>query len=132
MLFPRKLFERARCSEKEKATLVSTVRTVVALDLKVEREGLLALESNVEGSESFLAQGLREIISGTAGQTFEADLFACLVSCDLKGVALLERMIVAEGLMGINEGWNPETMKLRLLAYLGDSFFFAAMRAERQ
>lgn len=128
MMFDAVLFPRAQCTSGEREELISTVRKMVELSEQATREGILALANSAEKSDSFSAAGLRRVVDGVDPKQLHQELAALLASERSHGKALLERMIMAEAIQGINDGLSPRVLELKLLAYLGDHIFLRIMK----
>jgi flagellar motor component MotA len=126
MLFTAEVFERAACTAADKASLARLAGTMVGLAEKAAQEGLLALGNDAGEGDTILSRGLRMVIDGVEQERLQTDLRKLALAGGLGGKALLARMLVAEGILGINAGLRPELIRLKLLAYLGEEVCLTA------
>ena len=122
MVFDFNVFEKAACSEHDRRSLEPMMRTILSFSEKARREGLLALEEVIdEQSDPFIVTGLRLIVDGTSQEYFDELMLTSIASSNLKGKALLSRMVAFSGLRGLMRGDNPLLIKALLEAYVGYS-----------
>ena len=104
-------FERAKCSDEEKKTILPIMLRIIYLLEKARRQGLLSLEDDVEKIDSFLLKiGLTLIIDGTDPELVRSILDNYMYSSYLWGKELLERMVIIEGIMSIQDGDHPRIL----------------------
>lgn len=117
------LWRRARCSKKEKMKIVPLIETLTGLAVKARMEGLLALDDDMTAAEpGFLKKGLRLMVDGTDPGIVREILTTLMYAGGYSGRELLTRMIITDGVLGIQSGLLPELVRERMYAYLGDGF----------
>lgn len=106
---------------------LSTIDTLVALSERSRSEGILALEDEIpELSPPFLQIGIQLITDGTDSEEVAGILG---IARHAKGLTPKERalrLMIEEGVLGIQSGSNPRDLKVRLLAFLGEKRAIAA------
>lgn len=123
MKFDTRLWEKASCSKKDKKRIVPVVGTLVRLAEKSRREGLLAVEDDISSMKSrFLRAGLRLVLNGYDPDIVSDILLTRIHAGGFSGRELLERMIMMEGALCIQQGYSPSVVKERLFAFLGEEF----------
>ena len=123
MKFDTRLWEKASCSKKDKKRIVPVVGTLVRLAEKSRREGLLAVEDDISSMKSrFLRAGLRLVLNGYDPDIVSDILLTRIHAGGFSGRELLERMVMMEGTLCIQQGYSPSVVKERLFAYLGEEF----------
>lgn len=120
MVFEYEVFRRARCGRKEREKLRSLVELIVSLSEKARREGLLSLEFDTEEiKDKFLVRGLRLVVDGTDPAIVQDTLVTAVHASEIRGSPLLSRMMTVAGVLGIQQGWNPELIRRMLESYIG-------------
>lgn len=104
-----------------------TIDSLVSLSDMARKEGLLALEEAIPSlSPVYLKLGLQLVVDGTDPNTIRRVLYLARHAGDLNEREIALRMIIEDGVLGIQEGLNPRVLKTHLMAYLGEG---AAMQA---
>lgn len=106
----------------------ATLAAVLGLSATARKDGLLALESAADGAMPSLAEGIRAVVDGADHEAVRSAAIARLEAEGSTGDRLLAGMIAAEGILGIQAGAGPESLELRLAAYLGADRFGEALR----
>ena len=123
MIFDTRLWEKASCSKKDRKRVVPLIGTIVRLAEKSRREGLLAVEDDISSMESrFMRAGLRLVLNGYDPDIVTDILLTRIQAGGFSGRELLERMVMMEGALCIQQGYSPSVVKERLFAYLGEEF----------
>ncbi len=116
--------ERIQCSEAEKKECMTLVAEVVAMANKAKRNGLLSLVQEAEETPHFLLRkGLQLILEGVNPQMVEKTLQQYVLSDKHRGKELLQRCIIAEGVLAIQNGINPSIIKELLLSLFGEESY---------
>ena len=116
--------ERIQCSEAEKKECMSLVAEVVAMANKAKRNGLLSLVQEAEETTHFLLRkGLQLVLEGVNPQMLEITVRHYILSGKHHGKALLQRCIIAEGVLAIQNGVNPSIIKELLLSLFGEDSY---------
>ncbi|MFP4364912.1 MAG: hypothetical protein ACLFR1_13700 [Spirochaetia bacterium] len=98
-----------------------SIQQIKELAEKARREGLLALEDDLSSLDSFfLQQGVQLVCNGDEPDIIRAILMRLIASGGYTGVELLKRIILMEGVLGIQAGDNPRVLQTSLHAFLGE------------
>ena len=109
------------CTPEEKKPLLKIIAGIVNLANICRREGVLALEQQIEKTDDKLTKiGLGLICGGTDPKLVEGILSTFIVTSNKTGADLLSQLIVQDGLLQIQAGHNPRIIEEKLLAYMGD------------
>ncbi len=112
---------RSKCSEREKHQCMKLVADLVSLSIMARRNGLLSLIQVSEQSSSFLLnKGLQLVVDGVTPEVVRNVMESYIISGDYTGKALLERCIILEGVVAIQQGLHPKVTKELLLSFLGE------------
>ena len=121
------------CSKEEKLSCVSVINDVVYLANVARREGILALESEIQkSSNSYLKRGILFVIDGIVPNMVAGILGITSVFGFKTGVELLKELIMVEGILSIQAGENPRIIEEKLLSFLGDAMDDARKILEEQ
>jgi hypothetical protein len=124
--FARKI----RCSNDDKSDCLRLISEILTLAKKARGLGLLSLIEYIENCpHPFLGKGLQLIVDGEKPHAVREIMEIAIMSAGYRGKALLERCIILEGLMGIQSGLNPKSLKELLLAFLDEE---AGLRYENE
>lgn len=124
MKYEPELILRSKCSKSQKEKLISIINKIVAFSKQARFEGLLALENELENlANRFLRFGLKLIIDGVAPELVFDILSANIYYSHDKGVELLEKLIIRDGVLLIQSGDNHRVVLHKLAMYLGDYGF---------
>ena len=116
--------ERIQCNEAEKKECMALVARVVTMANKAKRNGLLSLVQEAEETPHFLLRkGLQLVLEGVNPQMVETTLQQYILSSNLSGKELLERCIIAEGVLAIQNGVNPTIIIEVLLSLFGEKSY---------
>lgn len=112
---------RVRCSEEDKRQCLHLISDILVLAKKARSLGLLSLIEYIEEFPTpFLRKGLQLIVDGEKPHTVREILEIAIMADGFRGRELLERCIILEGLMGVQAGLNPKSIKEMLLSFLGE------------
>ena len=121
MVVDWQIAERLQCSGDEKKELLSLVDYVVLEAEKARREGLLALEDDIEECKYPLLQfGLQLVVDGTDPSIIDGILSARILSSNKRGKDFLEQIISYTASLGIQQGNNPRIIEVHCFAFFGD------------
>ena len=113
--------ERIRCSEDEKSECIALVSQIVSMAKKAKRNGLLSLVQEAEETTYFLLRkGLQLVLEGVQPALVKTTLEYYILSGSYTGKALLERVIIMEGVLAIQKGVNPQIIQELLLSLFGE------------
>ncbi len=116
--------ERIQCSEAEKKECMSLVAEVVAMANKAKRNGLLSLVQEAEETPHFLLRkGLQLVLEGVNPQMVETTMKHYILSGKHHGRELLQRCIIVEGVLAIQNGVNPTIIRELVLSLFGEDSY---------
>jgi hypothetical protein len=114
--------ERIKCSEDEKRQCMALVAQVVSMANKAKRNGLLSLVQEAEESTNFLLRkGLQLVLEGVQPHLVKTTLEYYILSGMHTGKDLLERCIIMEGILAIQNGVSPQIIQELLLSLFGEN-----------
>lgn len=122
MLFDVSEIRAASCSREERAALAGLADRMAEMAGTVEKEGLFALGRYAEEHTGFLAEAVGLALEGSGGA--KTALREAALSSEKRGRALLERLMISQGLAGITSGEGADLVRLKVGAYTGTEFFF--------
>jgi hypothetical protein len=112
---------RIRCSDAEKSQCLHLISDILVLAKKARSLGLLSLIEYIEDCPTpFLRKGLQLIVDGEKPHAVREILEIAIMAGGFRGKDLLERCIILEGLMSVQAGLNPKSIKEMLLSFLGE------------
>jgi hypothetical protein len=115
--FARKI----KCSEEDKRHCLNLVSFLLTLAKKARTYGMLALAKDAEETSSFLlSKGIQLATDGAKPQVVRSVLEFYILSGDFSGKDLLERCIILEGVLAIQDGLHPKLLKELLLSFFGE------------
>ena len=113
--------ERIKCSEEEKRQCMALVAQIVSMANKAKRNGLLSLVQEAEEATHFLLRkGLQLVLEGVQPKLVKTTLEYYILSGRHTGKDLLERCIIMEGVLAIQNGVNPQIIQELLLSLFGE------------
>ena len=113
--------ERLQCSIEEKKELLPLIDYIVNAAEKARREGLLALEDDLEECKyPLLRMGLQLVVDGTDPEIIEGILTARVVSGNASGKDFLAQNIIHVAALSIQQGDNPRIIEVKCFAYFGE------------
>lgn len=112
---------RIQCSDEEKRQCLHLISDILVLAKKARSLGLLSLIESIENCPiPFMKKGLQLIVDGEKPHTVREILEIAIMAGGSRGRDLLERCIILEGLMSVQAGLNPKSIKEMLLSFLGE------------
>ena len=115
--FARKL----ECSEDDKRDCLKVVENLLDLSKKARTYGMLSLAKEAEENSSFLlTKGIQLATDGAKPQVVRSVLEFYILSGNYVGKELLERCLILEGVVAIQEGLHPKLLKELLLSFFGE------------
>ena len=116
--------ERIQCSTAEKKECMTLVAEIVAMANKAKRNGLLSLVQEAEDTSHFLLhKGLQLVLEGVNPQMVKQALHYYILAGKYRGKELLERCIITEGVLAIQNGVNPTIIKELLVSLFGETSY---------
>jgi len=114
--------ERIKCSEDEKRQCMALVAQIVSMANKAKRNGLLSLVQEAEETANFLLRkGLQLVLEGVQPHLVKTTLEYYILSGRHTGKDLLERCIIMEGILAIQNGVSPQIIQELLLSLFGEN-----------
>ncbi len=114
------LAAKAACSAEDQETLVPIVTTLRDLGQIAQKNGLLALESELPTiTDRFLRLGLQLIIDRTEPENVKDILDSDIYYNESNGRELLSKIIIREGLLRIQAGDTPRNILICTSIFLG-------------
>jgi hypothetical protein len=115
--FARKL----ECSEDDKRDCLKLVENLLSLSKKARTYGMLSLAKEAEENSSFLlTKGIQLATDGAKPHVVRSILEFYILSGNYVGKELLERCLILEGIVAIQEGLHPKLLKELLLSFFGE------------
>jgi hypothetical protein len=123
MIYDWNFSERIACTREELDACARLIPRLMNLGLKARRDGLLALEDEIETlGHPFLRTGLSLIVNGTDPELVRKALELQILTQGFRGKELLERTLMLEGMLMIQSGTIPHTMKDLLMVFFSETF----------
>lgn len=114
------LATKAACSADDQETLVPLVLQIRDLGLIAQKNGLLALETELPNiKDRFLRLGLQLIIDRTEPENVKDVLDSDIYYNESNGRELLGKIIIREGLLRIQAGDSPRNILICTSIFLG-------------
>ena len=112
---------KIKCSKEDKRHCLDLVSFLLALAKKARTYGMLALAKDAEETSSFLlSKGIQLATDGAKPSVVRSVLEFYILSGDYSGKDLLERCIILEGVLAIQDGLHPKLLKELLLSFFGE------------
>ena len=119
------LYLKLNCAftDAEKEACIPVIKRIVELAQKVRMEGLLSLGDELKTEQNFfLKTGIGLAVDSIDPETISGILQTLILADNRKGLELLERMIIVEGITEIVNGNNPVAIAVNLAAMLGEEY----------
>jgi flagellar motor component MotA len=109
-----------RLEHSGKSVVRQDIARIAELARTARENGLLALEDLCAHLEPpLLRLGIRLVVDGTDPEAVEQALTIALHAGGYEGVELVRRLVIVDGVLGIQAGTNPTLLATILSAYLG-------------
>ena len=113
--------QKIKCSEEDKRHCLGLVAFILTLAKKARTYGILALAKDAEETSSFLlSKGIQLATDGAKPQIVRSVLESYILAGGYSGKALLERCLILEGVLAIQDGLHPKLLKELLLSFFGE------------
>lgn len=123
MLYSWEFSEHVSCSLDEMEECYKTVKLLINLSDKARRQGLLSLEEDIVNLESrFFQRGLQLVVDGTDPEIIKQILELQIFSRGYRGKELLESCIIYEGVLAIQQGYNPRIVEEILHSFFTEEY----------
>ena len=123
------LFLKSGCyfTDDEKETCKPTVFKLVEFANLARQRGLLALETEILDEQNEFLKTAVNLMLDAIDPVIIKQIFQNLMSADeYTGVELLNRLLIAEGVLSIQQQEHPRITALKLYSMLGEKYIFAA------
>lgn len=115
--------ERLACSIEDKREALKTVEKLFQLASKARKTGLLVLEEEVEKEEDlFLRECVLLVVDATYPEKIRKTMEAYLVAGNHRAKEFLEKVLVINGVLEIQQGANPNYLVRDLGSWFGIDF----------
>ena len=112
---------KLECSEDDKRDCLKVVENLLSLSKKARTYGMLSLAKDAEENSSFLlTKGIQLATDGAKPHVVRSVLEFYILSGNYVGKELLERCLILEGIVAIQEGLHPKLLKELLLSFFGE------------
>jgi flagellar motor component MotA len=113
--------QKIECSEEDKRQSMELVSFLLTLAKKARTYGMLALAKDAEETSSFLlSKGIQLATDGAKPEVVRSVLEFYILSGNYVGKELLERCLILEGVLAIQDGLHPKLLKELLLSFFGE------------
>jgi len=110
-------------TDADREACLPAIERLIRLSNICRAYGILPLEAEAANEECiFMKTGLKLIIDGRNPEAVAQILRSLILAGDFHGTALLRRLIIAEGILSIQNGENTQFLVLRLGAMLGEQY----------
>jgi flagellar motor component MotA len=114
------LARNLRLEDSDKSVVRQDIARIAELARTGRENGLLALDDLCANLEpALLRLGVRLVVDGTDTESVEQALRIALHAGGHEGVELVRRLVIVDGVLGIQAGTNPTLLATILSAYLG-------------
>jgi DNA-binding PadR family transcriptional regulator len=121
MEFDLEFARKLECSEDDKRDCLKIVENLLSLSKKARTYGMLSLAKEAEENSSFLlTKGIQLATDGAKPHVVRSILEFYILSGNYVGKELLERCLILEGIVAIQEGLHPKLLKELLLSFFGE------------
>lgn len=105
-----------------------TIKQIIQLTQCARREGLLSLESILSDLKHpfLLRKGIGLVVDGNDRALIEAILSRYILAGQYNGFDLVNRQIIMQGVLLIQNGEHPRTIQECLIAFLGEDYYDTA------
>ncbi len=120
MYLDKRFYRKTDLTEDEKKEALEVVELLYAMSFKSRLNGLLSLEYGLEYVPwDFMRIGLQLVVDGTDPETIINIMNNLLFSLNAADFELLKQIIMAEGVLGIQSGTNPQLLAISLNSLIG-------------
>lgn len=115
--------QKIQCTTNEKRECLELLNSILEFSSITRKHGLLRLESEIEKFDSnFMRKALQLIVEGVEPNYIRTILQNYIIIGDYKGKALLERILITEGVLSIQSGENSLLIREKLSSFFGEDF----------
>lgn len=115
-----KVYSSLKLSDEYRELLNKRIDGLALLAQKAREEGLLSLEDRIEEQDhALLKLGLLLVCDGYEPDEIRQTLLNGIAAEQQEAPEILQGLIIADGVLGIQAGLNPDFLKVRMAAYMG-------------
>lgn len=115
--------QKIQCTINEKRECLELLISILEFSAITKEYGLFRLELEIEKQDSnFMRKALQLIVAGVEPNYIRTILQNYIIAGDYKGKALLERILITEGVLSIQAGENPLLIREKLSSFFGEDF----------
>lgn len=121
----RELIMRLGChfTDDDKEKCIPTIHKLVKLSNIARTNGIMAVEAEAEQTQCFfLKTALLLVVDGTSPIIVKQILQNLILADEYSGSQLLDRLLIAEGVLALQQGENPNLIALMLYSMLGEKY----------
>lgn len=116
------LYLGTQLTDSEKLECVPTAINMVDLAKKVQRDGILSLENEVEEHNEFMKMGINLILEGLPVDAIERILHYSILSGGYTNKDLMNKLIMTQGLISITNHYSPFVTAQIVGSIIGEKF----------
>lgn len=114
-------------TDADKEACKPVITRVMELAEIGRKEGLLMLEDQIKEEDSFFLKiAIELVVDAVEPDSVKEILQHLILADDYSGVELLSRLLITEGALAIQNGDNPQVLKEKLTAMLGEKYLLQA------
>jgi len=117
-------FKEHSFTNEDKEACIPLFAKFIKYANQARAENLFALEAIIKTEEDlFLREGMMMIIDGFDAEHVQRILSKLILSDRRTGAELLQRLVMVEGILGIQRGDNPFVIIAHMSSLLGEKYF---------
>lgn len=121
MKFDLYILSKLDISKIDKAQYLPLIEKMIHLSDKARRQGLLSLEEDIEVLPYLLMRrGLQFVVDGTYPKLISEILERTILLSNDTPEKIMENCIIAVGILGIQELYNPRILRENLQSFMGN------------
>jgi flagellar motor component MotA len=116
-------YNKYKASRAEKEKCLPTIAKILKLAMSARKSGILHLEELIAKEKNvFLKTGISMLVDAIEPEIVRDVLESLILADDYTAGQELKRRILMEGIICIQEGYNPRVIELRLRSMLGEEY----------
>ncbi len=121
MKFDLYILSKLDISKIDKAQYLPLIEKMIHLSDKARRQGLLSLEEDIEVLPyRLMRRGLQFVVDGTYPKLISEILERTILLSNDTPEKIMENCIIAVGILGIQELYNPRILRENLQSFMGN------------
>jgi len=117
------MFDLSNVTNEDKDKCLPIVDLMVQCCNTARKEGVLALEEFAKNHENYFLKFITMlVVDGTDPELVMGMANTLIRTGNHQGSALLERVLIMEGILSTQAGENPHILRAKLLCYFGESY----------